>query len=57
MYSSYKRYDYTTTIRYNPAVETPDPGTGETPGGETPGTGDVPAGGEVGAGGLTPDPA
>jgi vancomycin resistance protein YoaR len=56
-YSSYKRYDYTTTIRYNPAVETPDPGTGETPGGETPGAGDVPVGGEVGAGGLTPDPA
>ena len=40
-YSSYKRYDYTTTIRYNPAVETPAPDAdapasgGDTTGGTT----------------------
>ena len=41
-YSKYTRYDGTVTIRYNPAVETPDPGAGgETvdPGTGTPGTG------------------
>ncbi len=50
-YSKYTRYDGTVTIRYNPAVETPDPGTG----GETvdPGTGDVP-GGETPGGTQTP---
>ncbi len=46
-YSKYTRYDGTVTIRYNPAVETPDPGAGGetvdpgtgTPGTENPGSG------------------
>ena len=51
-YSKYTRYDNTVTIRYNPAVVTPDPGTGG--GTVDPGTG----GGTVdpGTGGGTVDP-
>jgi hypothetical protein len=64
-YSKYTRYDGTVTIRYNPAVETPDPGAGGetvdpgtgTPGTENPGTGtENPGGGTENPGSGTENP-